>query len=386
MVAELIVVFRRPDGQEEPKVFTTRPLGVEFVQKMPIVITKVEGEASDIGVKRGWRVMAVGETLLDGMGFVDAYLHFKQASLHLRQDFIVRDCPVNQAAVSALKEKLGPVDPVEVPEYLKRFGYFASSHNAWESGGEQPQLWMGVIDGHKEKGTPYTHTWYALHSRLASAGKPPYKWQVERRLAHLRACLHDPLRRELGRDYDRHFKNASFAHHAGPPGTTAKLEAWLSALAKVINGGKASPSLVAVTLRFFEAPDLTEATFCASRPVVPLQDGEQPAQEFDDECTDDGSATECGVTEVGDDGGWHPDVDGEGESAPDLAEAAVFASQLAVPSQAGEQPAQEFDDECTDDGGATKCGVTQAGDDEGWHPDVAGEVESPNAPSKRMSL
>jgi len=352
MVAELIVVFRRPDGQEEPKVFTTRPLGVEFVQKMPIVITKVEGEASDIGVKRGWRVMAVGETLLDGMGFVDAYLHFKQASLHLRQDFIVRDCPVNQAAVSALKEKLGPVDPVEVPEYLKRFGYFASSHNAWESGGEQPQLWMGVIDGHKEKGTPYTHTWYALHSRLASAGKPPYKWQVERRLAHLRACLHDPLRRELGRDYDRHFKNASFAHHAGPPGTTAKLEAWLSALAKVINGGKASPSLVAATLCFLEAPDLAEATFVASLPVSPR----------------------CSVDHQG------PTPELESEHVNEVL--CVAFNPSTVDGQTGAQPAQELDD----NGGATKCGVTEAGDDRCGHPNIAGEGESPDAPFKHMSI
>jgi len=313
MARELTVVFRRPDGQEEPKVFTTRPLGIELVQKMPLVVTEVKGEASDIGVKRGWRVIAVGDTVLDGMGFVNAYLHFKRASFPLRRDFIERSCPVNYATVSALNRMVGPVDPAEVSKYLKRFGYSASSHSAWESGGEQPQLWMGV-DGHNERCMPKLFTWYALHNCLASTGIPPYRWQVERRLAHLRACLHDPVRRELGKDYGQHFKNAHFAHRTGPPGTTARLEAWLSALAKVINGGKASPSLVATTLRFLEAPDLAEATFFASPHTVLPQAEEQPAQEFGDECTGNGGTTECGVAEAGDDGGGHPDAAGEGEN------------------------------------------------------------------------
>merc|ERR1712008_136288 len=84
------------------------------------------------------------------------------------------------------------------------------------------------------------------------------RWVVERRLAHIRALLHDPVKRELGKEYDFHFRGAHFAHHGGPPGTTARMEAWLGALSRAIHAGELSPALVASILRFLEAPRLDE--------------------------------------------------------------------------------------------------------------------------------
>merc|ERR1711874_61456 len=49
---------------------------------------------------------------------------------------------------------------------------------------------------------------------------------------------------------------AHFAKRGGPRGTTKRLELWLAALAKVINKRSVSPALVALALRFLEAPEL----------------------------------------------------------------------------------------------------------------------------------
>jgi len=66
------------------------------------------------------------------------------------------------------------------------------------------------------------------------------------------------VKQELEEEYLHHFQTARFARRGGPPGTTAKIEAWLAALSKVINSGKLSPALVASILCFLEAPLLQE--------------------------------------------------------------------------------------------------------------------------------
>lgn len=236
---------------------------MEFVQRMPMSITMVNGEAGEVGVQRGWIIKAVGGESFEALDFESAFRCFKQAITHLKVEFLVRDCPMGDASVDALMAKVGPVGPSEVPALLKRYGYSASSASAWEEGAARPEIKLGMIDGHREKGMPYVHTWYALHGSLTTAATASQvssrvRWQVERRLAHLRAMLHDPVKCALGKDYDECFASAHFAHHAGPPGTTMRLEAWLRALASWINSGKASPSLVALILRFLEAPDVAE--------------------------------------------------------------------------------------------------------------------------------
>lgn len=274
-----------------------------------MVITAVRHEALDLGVQKGWVVKSIGGEAVEAWDFKTAYEHFKQAIEPLKAEFLVRDCPVDDASVSSMSAKVGPVEPSEVPAFLKRYGYHASSDSTWDEGALKPDLLLGVIDGHREKGIPVAHTWYALQGRFTPASlrgmeaTHSTRWQVERRLAHLRSLLHQPVKRELAKEYDTVFANAHFAHHAGPPGTTNRLEAWLRALCKIINSGQASPSLVALTLRFLEAPDIEEAnraqgmTTSGGHPLSPAaarDPGSPQAPQADapsrdlDERTDDG--------------------------------------------------------------------------------------------------
>jgi len=173
-------------------------------------------------------------------------------------EFVKRDCPLSKTWVKNLKDAVGPIDLEEVPTYLKRYGFMTFSASKWPEAtpNMKPMLTLGVIKGHREAGNPVLHTWYALRARISMEGAKTWRWQVERRLEHLRKMLHDPVKLELAKTYDLHFGTARFAKHGGPPGTTARLEGWLAALAKVINEGSCSPQLVALTLRFLEAPEI----------------------------------------------------------------------------------------------------------------------------------
>lgn len=298
-MAELKVTFRTPSNGEISKTFSERPMGMEFVQKMPMILTSVRGEAAKLGVRRGWEIQAVGGVSLSKQDFPDAFRTLKEAALVLHEAYIVRDCPKDHAAVADLSSKLGTLPPAEVPAYLRRFSYAASSAEVWADE-TQPVITLGVIDGHKEKGEPTTHTWYALQCCLKFPGEKTWRWQVERRLAHMRALLHAPVRSALGKAYDEHFQGAHFARHGGPPGTTARLEAWLAAYAGAINSSKVSPVLVAATLRFLEAPEDPSAVAAAETagPTLPAA-GEAPSPDmpagsmeagggFPDDRTDDG--------------------------------------------------------------------------------------------------
>jgi len=255
-MATLEILFQAPSG-ETSKAFSRRPLGMEFVQKTPIIVTMVRGEAQKLGVRKGWQIKAIGGESLEGKEFDEAWAIFRKSVEPLHQEFIVRDFPLAMKTVADFRGKFGPLDNAEVVPFLKRFGYAASAADKWEEG-SQPELKLGVIDGHRERGSPVTHTWYALHGRLTPVGCRPRRWQVERRLAHMRSLVHGPVKSELGKDYDKLFEGTHFARHAGPPGTTMRLEAWLTTMSKHINEGRLSPAVAASTLRFLEAPELPE--------------------------------------------------------------------------------------------------------------------------------
>jgi hypothetical protein len=143
--------------------------------------------------------------------------------------------------------------------YLPQFGMHALSDDHWSDQqlkrvceGNQPQLAVSVT-GHEEIAG---HTCYALKCTLTrSLGFERAQWQSRKRLAHLRAKLHDPLKNLLGQDeYSKEFGSTPFASRGGMSGTSLKLQAWFQTLVGCINRGQAPPKVVAAVLQFLEAP------------------------------------------------------------------------------------------------------------------------------------
>lgn len=155
---------------------------------------------------------------------------------------------------------ISPLSPDQVAGYLGAYGFAAQSATAWRITpsimglGALPKLEIGVTQHIEVAG----HTWYMVECTMAltSGGQkhPKLEWQVPRRLAHLRHDLHDPVKAALGKNYHKHFSGSRFARAGGVPGTTAALHKWSHALAHVIRSGSAQPILVALVLRFLEAP------------------------------------------------------------------------------------------------------------------------------------
>lgn len=164
-------------------------------------------------------------------------------------------------------DKVAPVEPSQVTDYLKSFGYAAHGPDSWLScpkpGNAEmgkkiagTALSLGTINGHIEL---EGHTWYNMLCHLRISGVAAKHWNVQRRLHHLRKLLHDPVKKTLGKEYEEYFAESRFASHGGIAGTTDSIMCWLETLATQINAGRAPPSLVALTLRFLEAPSFTES-------------------------------------------------------------------------------------------------------------------------------
>jgi len=229
---------------------------------------------------------------LAGKPYHDARDIFVKLAATLPRHMLVRKCPLEAKSTEQLSSKLKRVEEAEVVPFLQQFGFVAQNADAWGEKAQRPQLVLGVIDGHREKGH---HTWYAIIGKVQVAPgttSSTRRWEVERRLAHMRALLHDPVKQELGKKYDFHFKGAHFPHHGGPSGTTARMEAWLGALSRTIHAGKLSPILVASVLSFLEVPQLDEdagqATVTSTYQVTDQQE-EPPSQDCLDDKTDSGT-------------------------------------------------------------------------------------------------
>eukprot|EP00930_Biecheleria_cincta_P053558 TRINITY_DN39117_c0_g1_i1.p1 TRINITY_DN39117_c0_g1~~TRINITY_DN39117_c0_g1_i1.p1 ORF type:complete len:353 (+),score=87.93 TRINITY_DN39117_c0_g1_i1:49-1107(+) len=156
--------------------------------------------------------------------------------------------------------EIGRLPAADVPKYLSKFGYKASTPDTWfeeaTKSAEWPKLSLGDINGHFEGNG---HTWYNLLCHIKVASVSASHWRVPRRLRQMRTFLHDPIKAELGSDYKRHFETTRFAAHGAPPGTTEVIQAWLKTLCRCINEGELSPNLVALTLRFLEAEAVFDA-------------------------------------------------------------------------------------------------------------------------------
>jgi hypothetical protein len=254
MVCPLILLFQLPDGSEIAKTFRRKPLGLHFQEQSGRVVTKVRGEAMALGVQQGWTLMMIADETVHQFDFATTCRKLWAAADSLRDYLIVRrHSPERTATADMGRTCQSPTDSPET--VLQRYGYTAATEHFWDHE-PQPILTLGLISRHTEIGI---HTWYDMHCRLVSAAPVQDRaWVVPRRLAHVRSLVHDPVKRELGEARYRKLFAERFAHRGGLPGTTVKLEAWLSALAKSINDQQLSPKLTATVLLFLEAPEMDD--------------------------------------------------------------------------------------------------------------------------------
>eukprot|EP00419_Tripos_fusus_P011064 CAMPEP_0172666238 /NCGR_PEP_ID=MMETSP1074-20121228/7690_1 /TAXON_ID=2916 /ORGANISM="Ceratium fusus, Strain PA161109" /LENGTH=381 /DNA_ID=CAMNT_0013482603 /DNA_START=1 /DNA_END=1146 /DNA_ORIENTATION=+ len=261
MQPQVELVFGTGNGERETKIFTHKPLGIQLGSKMPIVIKRLRlgSQAQQLGVKLGWQVHSINGTPLANMSFSEAITTLIESSASLRCFMLVRDPPLDAQSVARLRTKLGSTEAAAVVPVLQQYGFMAKHSKSWGTSGELPQLHLGMVDGHREISNPMHHTWYSIMGKLiVGRESPTRRWIVERRLAHVRALLYEPVKRELGIKYGHFFGKTPFAHHGRPPGTTARMASWLAALSKTIYCKALSPTLVASILRFLEAPLLDE--------------------------------------------------------------------------------------------------------------------------------
>lgn len=157
------------------------------------------------------------------------------------------------------KVSITPLPRNEIPSYLATYGFAAQTAVLWRivptltGMGSRPQLDVSVTQHIEVAG----HTWYMMECTLLMQGPQRHQrldWQVPRRLAHLRQDLHDPVKAAMGKLYQKHFAGTRFARAGGMPGTTAALHKWCTTLVHVMKSGGVLPNVVALVLRFLEAP------------------------------------------------------------------------------------------------------------------------------------
>jgi len=122
------------------------------------------------------------------------------------------------------------------------------------------------VRGHEEV---EGHTWYIIDSHIHQSYVQPQPqdgeevqpqspteihWSTKKRLCDLREELHSNVKELMGPAYAAYFDSSPFARLGGPPGTTARLRAWLTNLAHCANEGALSACIQAYVLQFLEAP------------------------------------------------------------------------------------------------------------------------------------
>jgi len=227
--------------------------------------------ADHLGVKVGWRLHAIAGEPIAGKDIYQSYRTLVVSSAPLRSCMLVRPTPLKTDSAGMLATKLESDDDVEVAKFLSKFGVVAQDAQSWGDHTSPPDVRF-TTDGHREMGKPIYHTWYAIVGKICAGQGSSRSWMVERRLTHVRSMLYEPLRRELGEtEYNRWFKNWPFPWRGAPPGTTARLRSWLTALSEAISFGAISPSLTASIFRFLEAPTLHEDAGQSVSESVPMR-------------------------------------------------------------------------------------------------------------------
>jgi len=168
----------------------------------------------------------------------------------------------------------------DVAPFLATWGFPAADSCTWRTDAF-PQLRIRVPT-HGELGG---QRHYAVACELRDhLGGRTFSWVGLRTLVHLRSGLHDPVKQALGTVYHEYFGSTPFARHMGPPGTTARLEAWCGSLAAYVNARHSPPWLLAKVLQLLDIPTLTglrDAAACAApsptdMPQPPMGLGDLP--------------------------------------------------------------------------------------------------------------
>jgi len=167
-----------------------------------------------------------------------------------------------------------PLTDTEVPAFLEPYGFYANSHVLWRC--QPPRLGIRVT-GHSAIGGHVHYRVECMLDRLRSS-EEKVAWHVDRRLAHLREGLHNPLKKALGSSYPTYFCGVRFAHRLRPTGTTVRLDAWCERLAYCISGRLAPPHIAAETLRILGAPPSGEIAASSSRCGTPASCGSAAGQ------------------------------------------------------------------------------------------------------------
>jgi hypothetical protein len=140
-------------------------------------------------------------------------------------------------------------------DFLSRFGYEAENAATWCHPTALPSFSLKVKI-HTESGG---HTAYLIECRIDhcdSDAKEIVTWSALKRLKYLREDFHVVLKSQLGQKaYSYRFGATPFALRMGPPGTTARLNAWFESLSHCMSKGLLSPAIVAHVLESLDARD-----------------------------------------------------------------------------------------------------------------------------------
>mmetsp|Transcript_19722 Transcript_19722/g.35023 ORF Transcript_19722/g.35023 Transcript_19722/m.35023 type:complete len:439 (+) Transcript_19722:53-1369(+) len=156
------------------------------------------------------------------------------------------DGPVEDRFWEAASEwSLCGIHMTEECKFIEAFGFRAATKEKW---GQEPAkaVLELELDNHIEQ---VGHTWYLIRCRLLLGTQDELQWTAPRRLQQLRSDLHDVLQADF-----RANLGVPFALTGGPKGTTARLKAWLKALAVAVKNREVSPELTAHVLMFLGAP------------------------------------------------------------------------------------------------------------------------------------
>lgn len=154
------------------------------------------------------------------------------------------------------------------PKYLRAYGYQVEESGAWgrtDPGQGRPFLDFAVT-GHEEGKEKTIYSIECSLTRSAPVGSAPpiaesgpkLTWRCGMRLCHLRAQLHDWIKEKLGPIYVDRFKATKFASHGAPKGTTARLNAWFTTLANIINDRTCPPEIACWVFHMLYAPGPSE--------------------------------------------------------------------------------------------------------------------------------
>jgi len=151
--------------------------------------------------------------------------------------------------------EIRPVVPGRVAGKIDAYGYMADGLLLWAPHHGVPYLRLSV-QSHVEKAG---HTWYLIQCALELSDGVRLEWPAPRRLLHLQRSLHMQVKDMLGPTYAALFDGVHFVSRGGLMGTTRQVDAWLHRFADLINTCRVPPCVVGLALRFFQAPQPTEA-------------------------------------------------------------------------------------------------------------------------------